>query len=231
MIEDGLHARFVIRHLVRDVQPQNIAGGQGRKPLIDKGIEQRGVLGAGDVDPLASGQTAGHRALICAQADDELRPRLRSADEGVQPPAQAIFEIGELAVVMEEAREAVEVEVQAAVHQAGRRADLRPAQVPFLPGAHQEVIDLVGQRKAGILLEQGLERTLGVPLVGGREFARPGQRPDEGGLSHPADTDDRDQWVHAWNYKAARRPFALLRVTYLAERRRLEELHVGDVPA
>jgi hypothetical protein len=94
---------------------------------------------------------------------------------------------------VEESGEAVEVEVESAIHQCGQSPI---PQFPFLFGTEEQVIQLVGERISGILLEERLKRSFPVLFVGNGKFAFQTQRTGEGGLANSAGTDDNDERVH-----------------------------------
>ena len=117
MFENDLNTFFILQRLLGDIQDQYPPGGERPKPLVQERVEQGRVLRFGDVDAVTPGQAAGNRSLIRAQADDQLRERLRFTDVGVQPPAQVIFGVREQAAAVKEAGKSVEVEIESPIHQ------------------------------------------------------------------------------------------------------------------
>ena len=105
----------------------------------------------------------GDGALVGAQVDDQLRLRQAFPEERIETPAEIELRTREQSPLMEEARKAVEVEIEPAVGQANLG---RVAQPLFLLGAQQQIIDLVCQRITRILFEESLKGTLGMFFIG-----------------------------------------------------------------
>src|SRR5687768_9910460 len=100
-------------------------------------------------------------------------------------------------VVIKEPGEAMEVEIESAIHQPDLR---RSAQLGFLFPTSQQIIDLVCQRVALVLFEECLEGTLGVFLVSCAKRIRLRKRMYKRSLPNAARTDDRDEFAHTGNY-------------------------------
>ncbi len=111
----------------------------------------------------------------------------------VKPSAQTKLLVTEPAVSVEEAGEAVEVEVESAIHQRGQSPI---SQFPFLFGAEEQIIQLIGKSIFWILLEERLKRSFPVLFVGDCEFAFQAQGARQSGLADPAGSDDDDEFVH-----------------------------------
>src|SRR5918993_5750034 len=102
------------------------------------------------------------------------------------------------AVVIKEPGEAMEVEVESAIHQSNLR---RSAQLCFLFPTSQQIINLVCQRVTLILFEECLEGTLGVFLKSCAKRIRIRKRMHKCSLPNAARTDDCDEFAHTGNYK------------------------------
>jgi len=96
-------------------------------------------------------------------------------------------------VSAEESGEAVEVEVESAIHQRGQSP---VPQLPFLFGTEEQVIQLVCKRIFWVLLEERLKGSFLMLLVGDGEIVFQAKGARQGGLANSAGTDDDDKFVH-----------------------------------
>ena len=186
---------------MRYIDIQDVIGWNGSEPLIQKGIEYSGILCGGDVDPVTRRESGCYRFLTRHQSDDEFRARLGSPNQGVESLAKIIFRFSQQVSAKEEAGEAMEVEIESAVHQSHLRGG---AQFPFLFGAQEVIIDLIGQPISFILFEQGLKWTVEMSLEGCSKSPGSGQCTYQSCFAYSAGTYDADEFIQSFPLRGHR---------------------------
>jgi len=157
------------------------------------GVEKRGILCACDIDTLPSGHSVCHCLFIRSQSDNEFGQGEQSACEQVEASAKIKFVLAEQVSAEKEAGEAVEVQIEPAVHQSDTRS---VAQSLFLFCTQEQVVHLVGECEVRVLFSQCLKWTFGMLFESGLEPACFGKCLNERSLAHTAWTNDRNEFVH-----------------------------------
>ena len=133
---------------IADIQAEKTRGRKRGQPFVHEGIEQGRILRGRDVDSVSRGQSLPDGFFGSAQGDDEVGRREQFAGQRIEAAAQVKLCIVEKASGVEKSREAMEVQIEAAV---GQRNVRRGAQAFFLFGAQEQIVELVGERITRIL--------------------------------------------------------------------------------
>ena len=186
-VKDDRNASAIIGLFVGDIHVEDTRGGDGNQPFVKEGGKQGGVRSGSDVDAIARRKTGLDGFIAGGQVYDKVGRREEVAGMDVVATKKVELRVGEPATRVEETRETVEVKVKTTVHQGGTRVS---AQEPFLFGAIEEEVKLIGECEARVAFEGRLERALSVAFKTEGELIPGVEGAHKTGLSHAADTDD-----------------------------------------
>lgn len=123
---------------------------------MDESIEEFRIIRRRDIDPVSDSQSFADGLGVRAQSDDQIWSWEQAAGQPVEAAAEIKLRAGEPSARMKEACESVKIQIEAAIHQGGFAAG---AQLTFLFGAVDKIIELVGKCIFFILVEERLKWT------------------------------------------------------------------------